>query len=53
MTDSRFELMTFGSDTMLDYHLFQKFKLIGRGKLNHLINTLTISALLLGWALVE
>jgi hypothetical protein len=39
--ESRFELRTFGFDTMLDYHLSQKLKLIGRGKFNHLINTLT------------
>jgi hypothetical protein len=30
------------SDTMLNYHLSQKLKLIGRGKSNHLINTLTL-----------
>jgi hypothetical protein len=41
MTESRFELRTFGSDTMLNHHLSQKLKLIGRGKFNHLINTLT------------
>jgi hypothetical protein len=41
MTESRFELKTFGSDTMLNYHLFQKLKLIRKGKFNHLINTLT------------
>jgi hypothetical protein len=40
MTESRFELRTFGSDTMLNHHLSQKLKLIGRGKFNHLINTL-------------
>jgi hypothetical protein len=33
----RFDPMTFGSDTMLNYHLSQKFKLIRRGKFNHLI----------------
>ena len=33
--------MTFGSDTMLNYQLFQKLKLIGRGKFNHLTITLT------------
>jgi hypothetical protein len=42
MTESRFELRTFSSDTMLNYHLFQKLKLIGRGKFNRLINTLTL-----------
>jgi hypothetical protein len=30
------------SDTMLNHHLSQKLKLIGRGKFNHLINTLTL-----------
>jgi hypothetical protein len=40
MTKSRFELRTFGSDTMLN-HLSPKLKLIRRGKFNHLINTLT------------
>ena len=33
--------MTFGSDTMINYHLSQKLKLIGRGKFNHLTITLT------------
>jgi hypothetical protein len=37
----RFELMTFGSNTLLNHHLFQKFKLIGRDKFNHLINILS------------
>jgi hypothetical protein len=41
MTKSRFELKIFRSDTMLNHHLSQKLKLIGRGKFNHLINTLT------------
>jgi hypothetical protein len=40
MIESRFELRTFGSDTMLNHHLSQKFKRIERGKFNHLINTL-------------
>jgi hypothetical protein len=44
--ESRFELRTFGSDTMLNYHLSQKLKLIGRGKFNHLINTLTYKSML-------
>jgi hypothetical protein len=39
----RFELKTFDYDTMLNYHLFQKLKLIGRSKFNHLINTLTVN----------
>jgi hypothetical protein len=42
MTELRFELMTFGFDTMLNHHLSQKFKQIGKNKFNHLINTLTI-----------
>jgi hypothetical protein len=27
---------------MLNYHLFQKLKLVEKGKFNHLINTLTL-----------
>jgi hypothetical protein len=42
MTESRFEFKIFGSDAMLNQHLSQKLKLIGRGKFNHLINTLTV-----------
>ena len=42
MTESKFNLMTFGSDTMINYHLSQKLKLIGRGKFNHLTITLTL-----------
>jgi hypothetical protein len=38
MTKIRFEFRTFGSDTMLNHHLFQKFKLIRNDKLNHLNN---------------
>jgi hypothetical protein len=36
--------MTFGFDTMLNYQLFQKLKLIAdrRDKFNHLIITLTV-----------
>jgi hypothetical protein len=45
MTKSRFEFRTFVSNTMLNYHSSQKFKLIGRGKFNHLINTLTSNLL--------
>jgi hypothetical protein len=41
MTESTFKLRTLGSDTMLNYHLSQKLKLIGRDKFNHYINTLT------------
>jgi len=40
--ESRFELKIFGSDTVLNRHLFQKFKFIGRDKFNHLINTSTV-----------
>jgi hypothetical protein len=41
VTEPRFDLMTFDSDTMLIYHLSQKLKIIGRDKFNHLIITLT------------
>ena len=40
--ESRFELKTFVFDTMLNHHLFQKFKLIGKNKFNHLINSFTL-----------
>jgi hypothetical protein len=43
MMELRFELKTFSFNTMLNHYLFQKFKLIGIGKFNYLINTLTIS----------
>ena len=43
MTESRIDPMTFGSDTMINYHLSQKLKLIGRGKFNHLTIILTCS----------
>ena len=33
----RFELGTFGFDTMLNHHLSQKLKLMKIGKFNHLI----------------
>jgi hypothetical protein len=42
MMKSRFELMTFGFDTMLNHHLPQRFKLIRRDEFNHLINILTL-----------
>jgi hypothetical protein len=45
LTESRFDSMTFGSDIMLDYQLSKKLKLIGSGKFNHLIITLTNSTL--------
>jgi hypothetical protein len=41
LTESRLDLMTFGSDIMLNYQLFQKVKLIGRDKFNHLTINLT------------
>jgi hypothetical protein len=44
MTKTIFELMTFGFDTILIYHLSQKFKLIGRDKFNHLINIVLSSS---------
>jgi hypothetical protein len=44
MTESRFELKTFDTDIILNFHLSQKFKLIQRGKFNYLINTLTLIA---------
>jgi hypothetical protein len=40
MTESRFKLETFCSDTMLNHHLSQKLKLIRRVKFNYLIDTL-------------
>ena len=40
--ESRFNLMTFDYDTMLNYYLFQKFKLIEISQFNHLTITLTI-----------
>jgi hypothetical protein len=43
--ESRFELMTFGSDTTLNYYLSQKIKQMGKSKFNHLINTLTGSVI--------
>jgi hypothetical protein len=35
--ESRFKLKTFGFGTMLNHHLSQKLKLIGRDKFNYLI----------------
>jgi len=32
---------TCSSDTMLNYHSFQKFKLVKKDKFNYLINSLT------------
>jgi hypothetical protein len=37
--ESRFKLITFDSDNILNYLLSQKFKRIERGKFNHLIYT--------------
>jgi hypothetical protein len=42
MMESRFELMTFGFNIILNRHLFQKLKLIEIGKFNYLNNTLTL-----------
>ena len=41
LTKSRFDPKTFDSDVMLNHHLSQKYKLIGRETFNHLIITLT------------
>lgn len=38
---TRFELGTTCSDTMIDYHFFQKPALLGKDELNHLIIILT------------
>jgi hypothetical protein len=43
MIELKFELKTFDSDTKLNYHLFQKFKLIRKSKFNGLINILPLS----------
>jgi hypothetical protein len=42
--------MTSGSGTILNHHLSQKFNLIGRCKVNYLINTLIVYSLA-SWAL--
>ena len=39
--ESRFELGTTCSDTMRNYRLSQKLKLLGYGEFNHLTNILT------------
>ena len=39
--ESRFDPKTFGFDTMLNHHFFQKLKLIEKCKFNYSINTLT------------
>jgi hypothetical protein len=39
--ESRFELGIKCSNTMRNYQLSQKLKLLGNGKYNHLINILT------------
>jgi hypothetical protein len=41
MEDGEPQPIESGFDTMLNYHLSQKLKLIGRGKFNHLIISLT------------
>jgi len=48
MTKTIFELMTFGFDTILIYHLSQKLKLIRRDKFNHLINIVSSSSYIAG-----
>ena len=40
LTESMFDSRTFSSDTILNYQLSQKFKLIKIGKFNHLIISL-------------
>jgi hypothetical protein len=40
--ESIFKSITFCFDTMLNYCLSQKFKLIGKDKFNHIIITLTL-----------
>ena len=42
--ESMFGLKIFDFDIILNYYLFSKFKLIRKGKYNHLINTLTVTA---------
>jgi hypothetical protein len=42
LTESRFDLKTFGFDPMLNHRLSQKLKLIGKSKFNYLIISLTI-----------
>ena len=39
--ESKFELKAFDFDTMLNYQLSKKLKLVGRDESNHLIITLT------------
>ena len=43
IVESGFELRIKCFDTMRNYWLSQKFKLLGYGEFNHLINILTIS----------
>jgi hypothetical protein len=43
-TKLRFDPKTFGCDTMLNYQLSQKVKLIGRGKFNYLTVILTFAS---------
>jgi hypothetical protein len=38
--ESRFDLITFSTDTMLNHKLSKELKLIERCKFNHLISTL-------------
>jgi hypothetical protein len=41
LTESMFDPMTFGFNTMLDHHLYHKLKHIEINKFNHLMITLT------------
>jgi hypothetical protein len=54
---SMFKLKTSDSNTILNHYLFIKFKLIKRGKFNHLTNTLTqindLSFILMLWPFVQ
>jgi hypothetical protein len=53
LTEPRFDLIkTFGSDTILNYHLSKKFKLIRKCKFNHLIITLMYTSLTCGLKLL-
>ena len=44
MAATKIEFMTSRSDTMLDYRLFQKLKLFGYVKFNHLLLTITLGS---------
>jgi hypothetical protein len=42
LTESGFAFRTLDFDIIINYHLSQKFKLIGNDKFNHLVITLTV-----------